>query len=94
MFRATKRLQGRGSFCGKRSHGKGHGFIPGQGRATLDFSDEAEFAQLRRLPETLQLEIMAMLELLNRPRESPDCELCQPSERKSGVLDELVAERK
>jgi len=62
--------------------------------ASLDFSDEAELAQLRRLHETLQLEIIAVLESLNRLRESPDYELCQLSERKPGVLDELAAERK
>ena len=71
-----------------------HGFILRQGWATLDFSDEAELAQLRRLHETLQLEIIAVLESLNRLRESPDYELCQLSEQKPGVLDELATERK
>ena len=70
------------------------GFILRQGWATLDFSDEAELAQLRRLHETLQLEIIAALESLNQLRESPDYELCQLSEQKPGVLDELAAERK
>src|SRR2546428_12627559 len=50
--------------------------------------------ELRRLHETLQLEIIAVLESLNRLRESPDYELCQLSEKKPGVLDELAAERK
>ena len=49
---------------------------------------------MRRLHETLQLEIIAVLESLNRLRESPDYELCQLSEQKPGVLDELAAERK
>ena len=71
-----------------------HGFILRQGWATLDFSDEVELAQLRRLHETLQLEIIAVLESLNRLRESPDYELCQLSEQKPGMLDELAAERK
>ena len=71
-----------------------HGFILRQGWATLDFSDEAELAQLRRLHETLQLEIIAVLESLNRLRESPDYELCQLSEKKPGFLDELAAERR
>ena len=71
-----------------------HGFILRQGWATLDFSDGVELAQLRRLYETLQLEIIAVIESLNRLKESPDYELCQLSERKSGVLDELAAERK
>ena len=60
----------------------------------LDFSDGVELAQLRRLYETLQLEIIAVIESLNRLKESPDYELCQLSERKPGLLDELAAERK
>ena len=70
-----------------------HGFILRQGWATLDFSDAAELAQLRRLHETLQLEFIAVLESLNRLRESPDYELCQLSEKKPGLLDELATER-
>src|SRR2546428_4178975 len=50
--------------------------------------------ELRRLHETLQLEIIAVLESLNRLRESPDYELCQLSVQKPGVLDGLAAERK
>ena len=46
------------------------------------------------LHETLQMEIIAVLESLNQLRESPDYELCQISEQKPGVLDELAAERK
>ena len=43
--------------------------------------------------ETLQLEIITVIESLNQLRESPEYELCQISEQKSGVLDELAAER-
>jgi DNA polymerase-3 subunit epsilon len=71
-----------------------HGFILRQGWASLDFSDAAEIGQLRRLHETLQLEIITVLESLNQLRESPDYELCRISEQKPGVLDELAAERK
>jgi len=71
-----------------------HGFILRQGWASLDFSDEVELAQLRRLHETLQMEIIAVLESLNQLREGPDYELCQISEQKPGMLDELAAERK
>jgi DNA polymerase-3 subunit epsilon len=71
-----------------------HGFIMRQGWASLDFSDGVELAQLRRLHETLQLEIIAILESLNQLRESPDYELCRISEQKPGVLDELAMERK
>jgi DNA polymerase III epsilon subunit-like protein len=71
-----------------------HGFILRQGWAKLDFSDEVELAQLRRLYETLQLEIISVIESLNQLRESPDYELCRISEQKPGVLEELAAERK
>jgi DNA polymerase III epsilon subunit-like protein len=71
-----------------------HGFILRQGWTSLDFSEEVELTQLRRLYETLQLEIITVLESLNQLRESPDYELCQLSEKKPGVLDELAAERK
>ena len=71
-----------------------HGYILRQGWTTLDFSDGVELAQLRRLYETLQLEIIAVIESLNRLKESPDYELCQLSEKKPGLLDELAAERK
>ena len=70
-----------------------HGFILRQGWARLDFSDEAELAQLRKLYETLQLEIIAVIESLVQLRGSPDYELCQISEQKPGVLDELAAKR-
>lgn len=70
-----------------------HGFILRQGWATLDFSDAAELAQLRRRHETLQLEIITVLESLNQLRESPEYELCQLSGQKPGVLEELAAER-
>ena len=71
-----------------------HGYILRQCWASLDFSDEVELSQLRRLHETLQMEVIAILEALNQLRESADYELCRISEQKPGVLDELAAERK
>jgi DNA polymerase-3 subunit epsilon len=70
-----------------------HGFILRQGWASLDFSEEAELAQLRRLYETLQLEIIGVIESLGQLRESQEYALWQISEKKAGVLDELAAER-
>ena len=70
-----------------------HGFILRQGWASLDFSEEAELGQLRRLYETLQLEIIGVIESLGQLRESPEYELWQISDKKPGVLDELAAER-
>ena len=69
------------------------GFMLRQGWASLDFGDAQELAQLRRLHETLQKEIAVVTESLKQLRESPDYELCQLTEQKPGVLDELAAER-
>ena len=69
------------------------GFILRQGWAKLDFKDEKELAQLKRLHETLQKEITAVTESLKDLRASPDYELCQLAEQKPGVLDELAVER-
>lgn len=69
------------------------GFLFRKGWATLDFSDREELTQLRRLHETLQKEIEAVMELLKELRESSDYELCRLTEQKPGALDELAAER-
>jgi DNA polymerase-3 subunit epsilon len=69
------------------------GFILRQGWTGLDFSDEVELAELRRLHETLQLEIIAVIESLEQLKESAEYELCRIAEKKPGVLDELAAER-
>jgi DNA polymerase-3 subunit epsilon len=69
------------------------GFLLRRGWATLDFSDQEELTQLRRLHETLQREIAAVTESLKELRASPDYELCQLAEQKPGMLDELAAER-
>ena len=45
------------------------------------------------LYETLQLEIIGVIESLGQLRESPEYALWQISEKKAGVLDELAAER-
>jgi hypothetical protein len=69
------------------------GYLLRRGWATLDFSDQEELAQLKRLHETLQKEIVAVTESLKQLRASPDYELCQLADQKPGVLDELAAER-
>ena len=69
------------------------GFLLRKGWATLDFSDKEELNQLKRLHETLEAQSKSVLEALKQLRASPDCELCQLAEKKSGVLDELAAER-
>jgi DNA polymerase-3 subunit epsilon len=69
------------------------GFIMRQGWQSLDFSEEKEIKQLRSVYETLQLEIFNVIESLNQLRESPDYELSILSERRPGILDEIVIER-
>ena len=69
------------------------GFILRQGWTGLDFSDEVELAELRRLHETLQLEIIVVIESLEQLKESAEYELCGIVEQRPGVLDELAAER-
>jgi hypothetical protein len=46
-----------------------------------------------RLHETLQLEIIAVIESLEQLKESAEYELCGIAEQKPGVLDELASER-
>lgn len=50
-------------------------FLLKQGWASLDFSDEKDLAQLRKLYEALQFETMNVLEALNNLRGSPEYEL-------------------
>jgi DNA polymerase-3 subunit epsilon len=69
------------------------GFLLRKGWATLDFSDQEELTQLRRLQETLQKEIAAVTESLKELRASSDYDLCQLAEQKPGALEELAAER-
>jgi DNA polymerase III epsilon subunit-like protein len=69
------------------------GYILRQGWTGLDFSDEVELAELRRLHESLQLEIIAVIESLEQLKESAEYELCGIVEQRPGVLDELAAER-
>ena len=69
------------------------GFIMRKGWQSLDFSEEKEIQQLRSVYETLQLEIFNVIETLNQLRESPDYELSLLSERKPGMIDELVTGR-
>lgn len=51
------------------------GFILRQGWTGLDFRDEQQVAQLRKLLESLELEILSVIEAMNRLRESPEFEL-------------------
>jgi DNA polymerase-3 subunit epsilon len=67
-----------------------HGFILRQGWQCLDFSDEAELVHLRRLLETLQIQILAAIGSLAELRESPDYELTQLVARDASALAGLA----
>ena len=67
-----------------------HGFILRQGGAALDFLEEDQIAQLRRLWESIELEIVRVLEAMNELRESPDYELHRLTERSPEFFDETV----
>ena len=56
----------------------------------LDFQEEREIAQLRRLWESIELEIVRVLEASNQLQESPDYELHRLTENNPAVFDETV----
>ena len=67
-----------------------HGFILRQGWAALDFGEEREIAQLRRLWESIELEIIRVLEAINALKESPDYELHRLTTQTPAFFDETV----
>jgi hypothetical protein len=70
-----------------------HGFILRQGWASLDFSDVAEAENLRRLYDTLQIEIVSIMDSLNELCESSDFALHQLSAQQPSLLEEVAAEQ-
>ena len=66
------------------------GFILRQGWTALDFGEEREIAQLRRLWESIELEIIRVLEAINALKESPDYELHRLTAQRPAVFDETV----
>lgn len=67
-----------------------HGFILRQGWAALDFGEEREIAQLHRLWESLEIEIICLLEAINQLKESPDYELHRLTTQTPAFFDETV----
>ena len=66
------------------------GFILRQGWAALDFGEEREIAQLRRLWTHIELEIVRVLEAGNALKESPDYELHRLTVQTPAFFDETV----
>lgn len=68
-----------------------HGFILRAGWVSLDFDDSDEANSLRRLLDTLRLEILTTLDLQNDLHESSEFTLYQLSAKKPGLLKEVAA---
>ena len=66
------------------------GFILRQGWAALGFGEERELAQLRRLWESIELEIIRVLEAGHALKESPDYELHRLTTQTPAFFDETV----
>ncbi len=67
-----------------------HDFILRQGWTALDFGEEREIAQLRRLWARIELEILRVLETGNALKESPDYELHRLTTQTPAFFDETV----
>jgi DNA polymerase-3 subunit epsilon len=67
-----------------------HEFILRQGWTALDFGEEREIAQLRRLWTRIELEIIRVLEAGHALKESPDYELHRLTTRTPAFFDETV----
>ncbi len=66
------------------------GFIVRQGWAALDFGEEREIAQLRRLVDSIELEILRVLEADYALKEISDYELHRLTTQTPAFFDETV----
>ncbi len=66
------------------------GFILRQGWTALDFQEERQIAKLRRLWESIELEIIHVLEAINQLKESPDYELHRLASQTPTFFDKTV----
>ena len=64
-----------------------------QGWAILDFREKEQVARLRKLWESLELEILSVLEAGNRLLESADFELYELTAKQPEMLDRVVAKQ-
>ena len=67
-----------------------NGYLLKNGEPSLDFSESAEVATLRRLHESLQSAILEALDALNSLRESEEYELYQIYQQRPEMLPEIV----
>jgi DNA polymerase-3 subunit epsilon len=62
------------------------------GAGQIDLSEDAELGKLKRLYESIQVQILEMLEALDELRSDPKYEISQLSARRPDYLDEIAAE--
>ncbi len=65
-------------------------FVLRQGWTAIEFGDSEQIAHLRRLWESLEAEILAVIEATNALKESPDWELHQLVQREPKFFDQVV----
>ena len=65
-----------------------------QGWGALDLTEEVEINALCKLYASLQLEIVNLLEMLNRLHESPEYELLALSQKNPGLAEEVAAQQR
>jgi len=70
-----------------------HGFILRQGWASLDFREEEHAARLEKLLESLELEILTVLEATNQLRESPEFEFYQLTTKRAEMFEGVVSKQ-
>jgi vacuolar-type H+-ATPase subunit I/STV1 len=70
-----------------------HGFILRQGWASLAFREEEHAARLGKLLESLEMEILSVLEATNQLHESPEFELYELTAKNAEMFDEVVSKQ-
>lgn len=70
-----------------------HVFILRQGWASLDFREEEHAARLGKLLESLDKEILRVLQATNQLRASPEFELYQLTAKNAEMFDEVVSKQ-
>ncbi|MGH7744786.1 MAG: exonuclease domain-containing protein [Candidatus Dormibacteria bacterium] len=69
------------------------GFMLRQGWGALDLTEEVEIKALHKLYASLQLEIVNLLDMLNRLHESPEHELLTLSQTTPQLIEEVAAQQ-
>ncbi len=71
-----------------------HGFMVRQGWGALNLTEEVEIKALHKLYASLQLEILNLLEMLNKLHESPEHGLLTLSQKKPQLIEEVAAQQR